>query len=443
MEDPKAPELTDSPVESITQKSSASKPLNLPVIISLAIVIIGCLATAGYLYWRGSQVPSGEENTNTNSDTETDIDDTEDTNAEEEETEEPTTVSFNCPAYGADEGQNPEAKITFTIPSGVEIEQNGTNECNLLIKYSGATLQYVYTVGEAFASSIEDDFVEIEEEGDITVVRDGLKENSQTQTLSTHYTKLLSEQECNDNKEIFDTEYPCGIGGHPLITNLGQTNISIPKIKTANEVADIINVFDQIVTNAVLEKFETASTNSDVYKITIDEKSGYDVSAGYPGGESLLTDYLVSLLGISTDDIQNIAWNTDEETPYNSEVSIIRLYVVTESDIAGTHDDAYASTTVESIDPNIEPYLQNTDYCEEPSDCVVRNNFCAYGSYNKYHPYIDVWGCEMELTDETGYEYGTDIIDPDLGCQTEVNFTGSTCSNNVCTGTGRTVTCVE
>ena len=82
--------------------------------------------------------------------------------------------------------------------------------------------------------------------------------------------------------------------------------------------------------------------------------------------------------------------------------------------------------------PNIEKYLINQKYCQQDSDCEYRTNFCTIGAFNKYHPYVSVWGCgPAEYEDLDGNEIE---VKKRLECsgQIGVSYDSVNCVDNLC-----------
>lgn len=53
---------------------------------------------------------------------------------------------------------------------------------------------------------------------------------------------------------------------------------------------------------------------------------------------------------------------------------------------------------VREVNQELIPYLEDDKYCEENSDCVIKEVGCVVGSYNPYSNHYFVNGCDVPLT---------------------------------------------
>lgn len=159
-----------------------------------------------------------------------------------------------------------------------------------------------------------------------------------------------------------------------------------------------------------------------IEKIVYDTKGGYPYQGGIKDGASYRqynSDFFVRIKGFSLD-------------------------------LTKTYQNKYAKATLSYVDPQIIPYLENKDYCKQDSDCMTRDSFCGYGSFNTYEAYADIYGCESPAYDlETVNAQGQPIFydgehyDQSMKCYIKASYSGSSCVKNQCKGTGRTLSCVN
>lgn len=99
------------------------------------------------------------------------------------------------------------------------------------------------------------------------------------------------------------------------------------------------------------------------------------------------------------------------------------------------------SIHVQKVNQEIVPFIKNSNYCENDNDCTIRfDNNCAYGSYNKFSEYLDIWGCEGILYPQEEQKQFSKICD--LTKQhIEIKYQRSVCVNNKCSPVGKTISC--
>jgi hypothetical protein len=163
-----------------------------------------------------------------------------------------------------------------------------------------------------------------------------------------------------------------------------------------------------------------------------------------------LGEYLQEILDLPKDKrsnevISKIAYDTREGDPFaeeNSKYNFNYYLVLKEGqiDTSRKYEDEYLEIRANSINSGLEPFIDNPEYCETDNDCVIRYEFCTYGSYNSYHDFADVWGCGS-LSDKSGYTF--QIFDDERGCTTDVQFSGSKCVSNKCVEQNRTIVCID
>jgi hypothetical protein len=166
--------------------------------------------------------------------------------------------------------------------------------------------------------------------------------------------------------------------------------------------------------------------------------------------DNFLINYLAKALGLPKAEnnfqvIEKIVFDTREGYPWGTK-NFSRFNFNYFIGINGAkletkiYEDNYTTIKVNPVEERLVPYLKDPDYCEMDNDCTLRSNFCTSGSFNFYHQYVEVWGCEG-MTDETNQS--SFDRDQEMGCTTSVSYSGSKCENNKCIGQNRTVSCIE
>ena len=115
-------------------------------------------------------------------------------------------------------------------------------------------------------------------------------------------------------------------------------------------------------------------------------------------------------------------------------------------DTTKTYGDVNVSIKISPLENRVIPYINDPGYCEVDNDCLIRNDFCGYGAYNKFGfvPGVET-GCEgfFEQTYEQEnlvslYEYDDTCIESHPG----VKYQSTKCVLNQCLALNRTITCV-
>lgn len=215
----------------------------------------------------------------------------------------------------------------------------------------------------------------------------------------------------------------------------------------------------------IVEKFP--NENILWYHVTLQTDN---LSNGVNSNPPLLVSYIlpdlfdlpmVKIGGGAVNVIEKVVYNTKTGYPYQGESKEGAMYRQYNSDfyiaikgfsldVTKTYKNSYAQATLSFVNPQIIPYLENKDYCQQDSDCVIRNSFCGYGSFNEYEYYADIYGCEsppydLELLNPTGQPIFFDgqEYDQTLKCYVKASYSGSACIKNQCKGTGRTLSCIN
>ncbi|OGK19854.1 hypothetical protein A3C23_04075 [Candidatus Roizmanbacteria bacterium RIFCSPHIGHO2_02_FULL_37_13b] len=193
-------------------------------------------------------------------------------------------------------------------------------------------------------------------------------------------------------------------------------------------------------------EFHNESIESNVYRLELRLKTGASLPLGSEQSYGL-GNYLLGILELpkseNYSDVLNISYDTTKVKEFNKFENNNDYYVVLKKGSLidnKIYEDKYSTIRVVKEDASLSAYLLNSDYCSTDNDCILRFNFCSYGSYNNFSNYADVWGCGPP-SDETGYTYG--ICDENKKCITDVKFSGSKCIANKCVGQNREVTCKE
>jgi len=229
-----------------------------------------------------------------------------------------------------------------------------------------------------------------------------------------------------------------------------------------------INLIERpVVTNeekATTEKMINDNiTAENFYRVQLQLNSGVsepkpdDFNGDY--STSNLGDYLVNILqlgkptaNISYDNFfYLIAYDSTQGEPYgnaskfNSDYYIFLKSGVGVIDLQKTYKNAEFSAVVSKASPKLLPFIKNPNYCELNTDCLVRNNWCDYASFNKFKTFR-LGGCEYgNYPQENEKELSATCppaIDP-MVSPYEVKYTGSKCISNKCVAQNREVKCVN
>lgn len=169
---------------------------------------------------------------------------------------------------------------------------------------------------------------------------------------------------------------------------------------------------------------------------------------------------MVKQSGGAVNVIQRIVYDTQTGYPYKGSHKDGVMYRQYNSDffiaikgfaldMTRQYKNSYASATVSFVDPKIIPYLKNKDYCEVDNDCLIRDSFCGYGSFNKYEEYADIYGCEsppydLESINAEGMPtFMDEQYDEAMKCNVRAQYSGASCIRQQCKGTGRTLHCIS
>lgn len=124
--------------------------------------------------------------------------------------------------------------------------------------------------------------------------------------------------------------------------------------------------------------------------------------------------------------------NTLYELPA-SELEQYQFYIISEVFLEeGVYSNGSFSAEVYS-EPNLLPYLSNSDYCKNDDDCMIRMNNCEYGGWNRYIEFKQGVGCQYGNSERL-----TPEIVEELDCETEfgtgvgAEYAGVRCVDNSC-----------
>lgn len=95
---------------------------------------------------------------------------------------------------------------------------------------------------------------------------------------------------------------------------------------------------------------------------------------------------------------------------------------------------------VSDADKGLINYLKDPDYCEQESDCVIRENLCDYGSFNYYQEYHSIFGCGPAYYPEVGKD--SRELEEENNCSVEVSYNSSKCISNRCVGEELHIQCI-
>lgn len=201
---------------------------------------------------------------------------------------------------------------------------------------------------------------------------------------------------------------------------------------------------------------EEASESSQPAMVTItDEVEAYrlvvaDASASAATGERELGEFVVEALGLdvkTSDEYEfELLYGTDEYSSTNFDYSAKweRNYWVLVSDgLVEPGVVEYEGVVLElaAAEEALEPALSSVKYCQVDADCAIRGNFCTYGAFNRYQPYVEGWSCVGAPVSEEDEEFG--VYDQSRQCRTQLEFTRAECRENQCVGVDKRIVCAE
>ena len=232
---------------------------------------------------------------------------------------------------------------------------------------------------------------------------------------------------------------PAGLETHILFYRPSinsETNKEIISIVTSHssEEKDCKEMFNQMLsTFRFIEEDETADN---WYHITIAKKQA--ITSDEP------TPYLRELFGLPEGKSFSLVYDTGEGDPYETRFDFSYYIFINDQliKLKDKYENENLIVEVANVDPKLMPYLEDSDYCESNEDCVIRSNFCAYGAFNYYQRFIDVWGCEQGFYPEEDEKSLQELCNKETE-HPEVKYTGAKCINHQCVAQGRTVTCVK
>lgn len=195
-------------------------------------------------------------------------------------------------------------------------------------------------------------------------------------------------------------------------------------------------------------KYFINQASETVYKINFSRDNGFKNNP-----DIFMRDYITSILEINQPenglpifyDINgnnpHTGWNgsqTENLNRFNAEYYIILDKTI---DTAKFYKKDGLILNIQKTGQNLLPFLKNWRYCENDNDCTVRTRDCAQGSFNKFNFYYDIFGCESPMYSQESWDELNKLCDSAKE-HPGVNYGGSKCINNKCTGIDRKVICI-
>ena len=185
------------------------------------------------------------------------------------------------------------------------------------------------------------------------------------------------------------TEYQKSIHVEPII-EYGE--VLAPREVMVKEPAEEVIIEPEAV------KLGVPDTKTNVYEVNISEKFDRDE---LERGETSMMPYPSELLAtiVGYDEYNEsdhyISYDRNNGPFYTTKNPLYYLALVNLkiSESNNSYSDDYYDIEFREIDDGILPYLEDPRYCASNSDCMLGNNFCTVGAFNKYHPYRSTWGC--------------------------------------------------
>lgn len=240
-----------------------------------------------------------------------------------------------------------------------------------------------------------------------------------------------------------------GLGNMQFITQ-GKTNLGylfivvVIAIIAGGFMIAVIQIsecsYRQSLSHVTIIEKETKEIKTTGWMINVSEKMDS------PKAEFIFfRDYLRDLFDLS---IVTMVFDIRKGEPYKTLTNFSYYILINEeNELKDEYENESIIVRTSKIDESLIPYIKNPDYCEKDTDCVIRTDFCAYGAYNYYHAFHDVWGCP----DLYENEFGCALPEPSeecyfgydekLECFREIEYTGTKCLNNLCVAKNRTVNC--
>lgn len=164
-----------------------------------------------------------------------------------------------------------------------------------------------------------------------------------------------------------------------------------------------------------------------------------------PTVEVKLVDYLTSALNLpGSSVISGIYYDTRQGDPFDTSTGgkfNSSYYLITSvSLLPGTIDNYAASIDIKPIDIGLLPFLNDPLYCDTSLDCTIRDNFCATGAFNFFHPFSDGWLCRRQTDPQGG---SLIIYDQDKQCRAQKEFAVPQCLDHRCTAAQVITQCIN
>lgn len=86
-----------------------------------------------------------------------------------------------------------------------------------------------------------------------------------------------------------------------------------------------------------------------------------------------------------------------------------------------TYESALVRVMVKPADQRLEPYLLNQGFCQQDSDCLIRQSYCNQGVYNRFDPFLENISC-VDTTNVTTQKVLTNPRCQANRCQAQVSL---------------------
>lgn len=185
------------------------------------------------------------------------------------------------------------------------------------------------------------------------------------------------------------------------------------------------------------------TTNSPNYQNISSERNIYHIVVAKQSPSSEIEDisleeYLEHVFELPKESIADIVYDVREGSPHDKNYSPLNFsyYILIKGEpvkLKSNYENKNIVVKTKIGDEKLIPYITNPDYCELDSDCIIRDDFCSYGSFNYYHGFYDVYGCIS--SDYTEFECDTSNPSDECSsynCTQDVEYEGVKCIKNKC-----------
>lgn len=189
--------------------------------------------------------------------------------------------------------------------------------------------------------------------------------------------------------------------------------------------------------------YQKISKKNNIYHIVVTQKTSLQEPKN-----TFLIEILENIFGLPKKSISDIVYDTREGSPHNENSSPLNFtyYILVKGEpvkLKLKYENENVIIKTKIANEKLIPYITDPNYCAINSDCVIRDNFCSYGSFNHYHIFYDVWGCAAS----TATEFECDTANPpdecdSSNCTQEVKYEGAKCVKNKCVAEKKIGDCV-